>query len=456
MSGGSKLRVLIVGASIAGPTAAYWFAKAGARVTVIERFPQLRTSGQNIDIRTVGVTVMRKMPGMEAAVRAKTVPMSGISFLNTSGRPIATIKPSGNPDQQALISEYEILRGDLAKILYDMTKDDNNITYVFGEQISSIQQHDDSNNNDGPVTVTFANNTLPPSEFDLVVAADGATSRTRALGLGCAVREHMRPQHQWAAYFSLPRDGLLDNDNNELSQLYSAPGGRLTAVAPDGGARPGVARATLMAHHPPPPPKSSFSSSSSSSSDSYPMQAFRKAAQRQDDNGASLKQFIAEQWTNTGWKCDTIIKGMLQSHDFYASEITQVKVPSLHRGRFVLVGDAGYAPGPTGTGTSLALVGAYVLAGEVGVKHRGDLRAGLRGYEEVMKPIVEDLQRIPPGLGTVLAPQTWWGLWLRNVLLWVAWRTRVLGLAQRVVGGLFAGAFAGAEKYTLSEYEWEA
>lgn len=69
----SNLKVLVVGASIAGPTAAYWLAKAGADVTVIERFPSLRTSGQNIDIRSCGVTVMRKMAGMEEAVRAAVV-----------------------------------------------------------------------------------------------------------------------------------------------------------------------------------------------------------------------------------------------------------------------------------------------------------------------------------------------------------------------------------------------
>ena len=77
----SKLRALVVGASIAGPTAAYWLAKAGASVTVIERFPELRAGGQNIDLRTAGVTVMRKLPGMEAAVRAKTAPQEGVSFV---------------------------------------------------------------------------------------------------------------------------------------------------------------------------------------------------------------------------------------------------------------------------------------------------------------------------------------------------------------------------------------
>lgn len=101
----SKLTVLVVGASIAGPAAAYWLAKAGASVTVIERFPELRKGGQNVDIRTAGVTVMRKIPGMEAAVRAKTVGIEGLRFVRDNGRPYGTIRATGNPDQQSLLSE---------------------------------------------------------------------------------------------------------------------------------------------------------------------------------------------------------------------------------------------------------------------------------------------------------------------------------------------------------------
>jgi len=171
----SQLKVLVVGASIAGPTAAYWFAKARADVTVIERFPQLRTNGQNIDIRTAAVTIMRKMVGMEAAVQAKTMPLEGISFVRSNGRPYGTIKATGNPDQQSLVSEYEIFRGDLAQILFDLTKDNKNIKYVFGEQVTSMQQPNEKD--DRPITVEFANGFLT-SDYDLVVACDGATSRT--------------------------------------------------------------------------------------------------------------------------------------------------------------------------------------------------------------------------------------------------------------------------------------
>lgn len=191
----SNLKVLIIGASIAGPTAAYWLAKAGADVTVIERFPSLRTNGQNIDIRTSGVTIMRKMPGMKASVRAKTSQMEGINFVLADGSTYASIKPTGNPEQQSLVSEYEIFRGDLSQILFDLTKENENIKYISGEQVASMRQQLD-------VIVEFANG-LATAEYDLVIACDGATSRTRAVGLGCGSRDYVYPSNCWAAFFSI-------------------------------------------------------------------------------------------------------------------------------------------------------------------------------------------------------------------------------------------------------------
>ncbi|KAI5924910.1 hypothetical protein F4810DRAFT_661936 [Camillea tinctor] len=418
----SKLRVLVVGASIAGPTTAYWFARAGATVTVIERFPQLRTNGQNVDIRTAGVTVMRKMAGMEAAVKAKITPMDGISLVRADGYSYGTITATGDPNQQSLVSEYEIFRGDLAQILFDITKDHKNINYVFGEQVASIHQHEQD---DGPVTVEFANG-FPTAEFDLVVAADGSTSRTRAIGLGCGVRDHVVPTNTWAAYFTMLPDLL---EGGRTGQAYNAVGGRFIAIGPD---PTGVSRIVLMCTHP--------------RDGRDATQPLREAMKQGDD---ALKHFVAQHFRGAGWKVDEILKGMLEAKDFYASEIVQVNPPSFHRGRFVMVGDAGYATGAGGTGTTLAIAGAYVLAGEV-AKHRGDLAAGLRGYEETMRPIVEDMRKVPAFLQTVLAPQTAWGIWLRNTIFAFITRTRLLQLFQR----FFASAFANADKYKLPEYEW--
>ncbi|KAI9721761.1 MAG: hypothetical protein M1812_002096 [Candelaria pacifica] len=422
----SKLKVLVVGASIAGPTAAYWFAKAGANVTIIERFPRLRTSGQNIDIRTVGVSVMRKMLGMEAAVRGKSTQMEGISFVRDNGKPYGTIRATGNPDQQSLVSEYEIFRGDLAQILFDQTKDNENIKYIFGEQVVSMQENEKEG---GPIKAEFANG-LPTSEYDLVVACDGATSRTRAIGLGCGVRDHIEPTNCWAAYFSMKPDLL---EGSKIAQAHSAIGGRFSAAGPDPS---GVSRICLMNINP---------RGKGNRDVTLP---FREAMKQGDD---ALKKFIAQIFQGAGWKADEIIAGMMETEDFYASEIVQVKPPRLYKGRSVLVGDAGYAPGFTGGGTSLALAGAYILAGEVG-KHKGNIAEGLRGYEERMRPIITELQKVPPLVPTVMAPQTAWGIWLRNsIFAFVAW-SRILEVLQR----FFAGAFASNDKDVLPDYEWVA
>ncbi|MCJ1291854.1 hypothetical protein MMC34_003401 [Xylographa carneopallida] len=417
----SQPRVLVVGASIAGPMAAYWLAKAGVRVTVIERFPKLRTSGQGIDIRTTGVNIMRKILGMEAAVRAKTTELEGMSFVRDDGRLYGTIRATGNPDKQSLVSEYEIFRGDLARILFDLSKDNENVQYIFGEQIASLQQTE----GDGPIKVEFANG-LATSEYDLVVACDGATSRTRVMGFGGSVRDYINPVNSWAAYFTIEQD-IVKGSN--LGHGYSAVGGRFFAVSKDPIAGN---RVVLMSVHP--------------RGERDATLPFREAMKQGEE---ALKHYVAGYYKDAGWKAEEIMAAMMGSNDFYANEMVQVKMPSLHKGRFVLVGDAGYAPGPTGTGTTLAMTGAYVLAGEI-CKHQGDLAAGLKGYEERMRPIIDDMQKIPPMILTFCAPQTAWGIWLRNHLFaFIAW-TNILEYAQR----FFGGASTGTDKYGLPDYDW--
>lgn len=200
----SRPHALVVGASIAGPMTAYWLSRAGFKVTIIERFPTFRSGGQNIDIRTSGVTIMGKIPGMEASVRAKTTTQDTIHFVNSKGKSYATMKQSGDPKKQTLLSEYEIFRDDLSKILFDLTEENPNVEYVFGEQVSAIHQDFEK----GRATVEFQEGKLPTGEYDLVVACDGATSRTRAMGLDRNVKEHVHPLNMWAAYASVEKDYL--------------------------------------------------------------------------------------------------------------------------------------------------------------------------------------------------------------------------------------------------------
>ncbi|KAF2018144.1 FAD/NAD(P)-binding domain-containing protein [Aaosphaeria arxii CBS 175.79] len=419
----SRLNVLVVGASIAGPTTAYWLAKAGANVTIIERFPSLRQNGQNIDIRNVGVTVMRKMKGMEAAVKARLAPIDGFSWVDASGKPFGTMTPSGDPNEQTLVSEYEIYRGELSNILYEMTRSNERIKYVFGEQVASIQQ-----NNNGPVTVEFANGLLPVSTFDLIVACDGATSRTRALGFECGVRDHITPMNSWGAYFTI--DGDLLN-GGRLGESFNTPGGRFLAIGPRPSGK--TTQGLLMAINPQNGPD--FST------------PFRQASKQGDE---ALKRHVYQHFQGAGWKTDEILKGMMEAEDFYASEFVQVKLPRLSKGRFVAVGDAGYGSSFTGTGTSLALAGAYMLAGAV-CQHKDDLGMALQRYEERMKPLLDDMQKSPPGVREMMAPQTAWGLWLRNTIIaWVTWS----GVLKW--GGKFFASSFSEDKYNLPDYDWES
>ncbi len=237
----ARLNVLVVGASIAGPTTAYWLARAGATVTIIERFPSLRPGGQNVDIRTTGVGVMRKMPGMEASVRAKRAPMDGFRMVDSNGKAYATIMPTGDPEKQAMISEYEIFRGDLNRILFDLTQHER-IKYVFDEQVTSLKQKDDGSGS-GRVTVEFLNGHLPTAEYDLVVACDGSTSRTRALALECGVRDHITHDlNGWAAYYSIPLDII---DGSPLGEAVFSVGGRMLAICQD--TTPGRNRVSMLA-----------------------------------------------------------------------------------------------------------------------------------------------------------------------------------------------------------------
>lgn len=419
----SGLKILVVGASIAGPTTAYWLAKAGAKVTVVERFLSLRAGGQAVDIRTAGVAVMRKMSDMEEQVRAKSTQEEGVSLVQEDGRPYGVIRATGNPDQQSLISEYEILRGHLSTILYDLTKNDENIKYIFGEQVSSMHRGKDDND---PIAVQFANGT-PAASFDLVVGSDGAASRTRAIGLECGVRDHVFPTGSWAAYFSTQQDIL---QGSRIGKGYSAIGGRFATIGSDPA---GFSRVMLMGVHP--------------HDKQNPTSPFREAM---NEGESALKQYLRERFDGTGWKSDIILQEMMTSPDFYASEIVQVKVPHLYKGRFVLVGDAGYAAGPTGGGTSLALAGAYTLAGELG-KCPGDLSAGLEGYEKQMRPLIKEMQQIPPFVFTFMAPQTAWGIWLRNhAFALIAW-LGIAEFAQRYLGS----AFASTDAFPLPSYEWK-
>ncbi|KEF53002.1 uncharacterized protein A1O9_10910 [Exophiala aquamarina CBS 119918] len=183
-----------------------------------------------------------------------------------------------------------------------------------------------------------------------------------------AIREnYISSMNAWAAYFTLEEDLI---EGSKIGQGYSAVGSRFLSIGQDPSCTSKVCFISTL------PRKD------------------RDATLKQGDD--ALKQYVAKRYKDSGWKSTEIIKGMMKAEDSYASEWAQVKKPNLYKGRFVLVGDAGCALGPTGAGTTLALTGACVLAGEI-CKHRGNFDAACAGYEHIMRPIITDFQKTQLG-----------------------------------------------------------
>ena len=375
--------VLISGAGIGGPALAYWLRQYGYNPTVVERAPAPRPGGQTVDLRGAGRTVIERM-GLMDRVRDLSLEQEGIAFLLGKGR-VAARMPADMFGGEGIVSEIEILRGDLGQVLYDATAADTE--YLFDDTITGIEQDADG------VTVTFEK--APPRRFAFVVGADGLHSVVRKLAFG-AEADHFRPLDLYTAWFTAPADFELDG----WYQMYNAPGGLVASARP--GRLPGESKAGL-----------SFRSA--------PLDYDRRDIEEQ-------KRIVEERFAHVGWETPKLLAAMRSAPDFTLDSMGQVHLDSWSRGRVALLGDAGYCPSPlTGLGTSLALVGAYVLAGELAAA--GDHTVAFANYDKVMRPYVTQAQELPPGGVGGYAPTSslairlratsmrWMGRWpLRNLM----------------------------------------
>ncbi|KAH6679661.1 hypothetical protein B0J14DRAFT_614782 [Halenospora varia] len=155
---------------------------------------------------------------------------------------------------------------------------------------------------------------------------------------------------------------------------------------------------------------------------------------------------------DASWEVDRMLKAMHESDDFYMQHVAQVRLDRWSKGRVTVVGDARYAPSPlTGMGTSLAFIGAYVLAGEIS-KHPNNVPAALESYVCVLRPYVERIQKLPPGIPWIVNPQSTWCIKVLEIVFWGA------GLLQNtLIARLFwkIGEYlpAGNGDFKLPDYE---
>jgi len=340
------MNVLVSGASVAGLTTAYWLARYGFQVTVVERAPYLRAGGQALDVRGPALEVAERM-GVLPGLQEHRTRLRGMSVVDADGKEVFRDTQRTMTGGRLDSPDIEILRDDLCRVLRKAVGE--SVKFQYDDRITSITQDQSG------VDVTFV--TGAPRRFDVVIGADGLYSGVRRLVFGTD-KQFLHYVGQNIAVFSAPN--FLGLDHWQTLHMHEESGGGCLILATDKDAQ---ARVYL-----------GFGSEQSLDYDHR--------------DAAAQKRLLAERLAGVGWEVPRLLEYMESASDFYFYATNMVRMDGWTRGRVALVGDAGYAVSPaSGQGTSIAMAAAYVLAGELAA-HTQDLLTGVAHYEAGVREYV--------------------------------------------------------------------
>ncbi|WP_327311835.1 FAD-dependent monooxygenase [Streptomyces sp. NBC_01243] len=364
-------RVLISGASIAGPALAYWLDRYGFEVTVVERAPTVRRGGYAIDIRGTAREVVDRM-GLLTRLREAHVDSRRITFVDADGETIGSLRPEQMTGGKAGF-DLEVRRGDLADIL--CTPLLNRIEFLFDDSIAALDDEGDA------VHAVFDSGAR--RTFDLVIGADGLHSNTRRLVFGPEEPFHHYLGHIFAG-FTLPNEFGLAHE----AAIWNVPG-----------------RGAVLYAHEPSEPAHGFLTFTRRTP---PFDAFR--------DPKAQRALVTAHFPERVWHLPRLVEAMREADDLFFDVVSQIHMPTWSRGRVALAGDAAHATSfLSGQGSSVSLVGAYILAGELATHtDHGDAFAA---YERRMRPFAERNQALATEGGTVVTPTTQEQIDARNAVV---------------------------------------
>jgi 2-polyprenyl-6-methoxyphenol hydroxylase-like FAD-dependent oxidoreductase len=361
--------VLVSGAGIAGPALAYWLDRHGFVPTLVERAPALRTGGYVVDFWGLGYDLVERM-GLLPQVLAAGYRMQEVRIVNGAGRRVGGFDVDVFRD--ATHDRFtSVPRSALSAILFDAIGP--RIETEFGNSIAALAPAADH------VTVDFERG--PSRRFDLVIGAGGLHSVVRDLAFGPEARFERFLGYTVAACTVTgyrPRD-------EDTYVAYGLPGRQVARFALRGDR-------TMLLFIVADPTPAPF--------DPHDM--------------AHHKAYLREHFHGAGWECPAILDALDASDDVYFDRVSQIRMSRWCTDRIALVGDAAYAPSLlAGQGSALAIIGAYVLAGELA--RAANAADAFARYETQLRGFIAQKQRGAAGLGGAFAPRTRLGMWFRNL-----------------------------------------
>ena len=362
---------------------AYWLGKCGFRPTLVERAPQLRTGGYVIDFWGLGYDIAERM-GLANDINRIGYHMREMRIVDGRGRRVTGF--GTKVFRELMNGRYVTLgRSDLSRLLFEKVK--NTTEVIFDDEIVGLQEHAEC------VQVQFKRS--GERRFDLVIGADGLHSDVRSLALGPQSKYEKQLGYVVAAFEV--RDYRPRDDNVYL--MYGQPGrmvGRFTLHNDR----------TLFL----------FVFAASGSLPTTPH---------------SQNALLREKYADGKWECPRILDELDRMHELYFDRVSLIKLERWSRGRVALVGDAAFCVSlVAGQGSALAMISAYVLAGEL-ASAGGRHEEAFGKYEALLRAYITTKQRGAERFAAVFAPKTQCGLWFRNQVIKAF---AIPGLARLAVG----------------------